>query len=288
MKTKKQQTTIDSAVKRYIPHLKGRNLSYHHTRILLGRIKTFVKAFGDRTFDSIQKEELEKYIRKMGSPVSQRHHLFAVQSVFKWAKDCDIIPWDRRDVTERVVPQKIMPTEPGFFTAEEMTRLLQAACREPSSHHFILTTLILGGFVGMRCQEIMRLSWSDILLDHKCVRVSQLITKTGRRRIATLPDNAVAWLHRVGTKTGRVVPESIVQNFHRETNRVAERAGVVWKPNGLRHSYVTYSMALARNAWEVSEQVGNSPDVLQAHYKGLVLPSEANEWFALTPEEVVL
>jgi hypothetical protein len=83
------------------------------------------------------------------------------------------------------------------------------------------------------------------------------------------------------------MPQHLGPNLNRYIGNLAKEAGVEWKNNALRHSYVTYAMAQERDAWKVAEQVGNSPRVLQAHYKGLVLATDATEWFGITPDNTL-
>ncbi len=46
-------------------------------------------------------------------------------------------------------------------------------------------------------------------------------------------------------------------------------------------------MAEEGNAYVVAERVGNSPQILQRHYKGLVLEPDADEWFGITPDSIL-
>jgi hypothetical protein len=56
-----------------------------------------------------------------------------------------------------------------------------------------------------------------------------------------------------------------------------------WKHNGLRHSYISYRLAIVKDVGQVSLEAGNSPGMVFKHYRQLVRESEANEWFGLMP-----
>jgi len=279
--------TLKEVAELFIQDCERRKLTYHHIRTVRSRLKNFVARHGKRPLADITKDEVQEYLAKVGSPVTQVNHLRTLRSVFQYAKDIDVLPWGVRDVTLRVKTPACEMLEPEFFTPAEMRALLAAASSEPRSEHYLIAVLVLGGFAGLRCEEILRLQWGDVLLEHKMVRLSATVTKTSRRRLAEISDNAVKWLEHVKKAVGPVVPIEYRRNLHREVARITSRAGVVWKRNGLRHSFVTYAMAKARNAYEVSEQVGNSPRVLQAHYKGLVFPADATEWFNITPDSTL-
>lgn len=278
-------THLHTAGQKYLKSLETRGLSIQHIRTVKYRLNKIIKAFPSRPMDSIKLEELEKFVDNYEGSARTKHHLIAVlKSLFHWAQDHDLLSPDRITAAHRLKSPKDVPAEPGIFTPEEMRRMLRCAVNMEPHLLWVLHVLVLGGFCGIRTAEIHRLNWSDILLDHSCVRLSQRITKTGSRRIAKIPENGVEWL-RLTLRSGKVIPENVYpQNIQRYMLQASTAAMVEWKHNGLRHSYVSYAMAQARNAWEVAEQVGNSPKILQAHYKGLVLPAEAEEWFSLSPE----
>jgi hypothetical protein len=52
----------------------------------------------------------------------------------------------------------------------------------------------------------------------------------------------------------------------------------------LRHSFISYRLADIQNAAQVALEAGNSPNVVFRHYRELVKPSAAKEWFAVSPQ----
>jgi hypothetical protein len=57
-----------------------------------------------------------------------------------------------------------------------------------------------------------------------------------------------------------------------------------WKKNGLRHSFISYRVAAVQDVAKVSLEAGNSPQMIFKHYRELVRPKEAEEWFEIKPE----
>lgn len=51
----------------------------------------------------------------------------------------------------------------------------------------------------------------------------------------------------------------------------------------LRHSFASYRLAEIHDAAKVALEMGNSPEKLFRHYRELVTPDEAKEWFAIMP-----
>jgi hypothetical protein len=58
-----------------------------------------------------------------------------------------------------------------------------------------------------------------------------------------------------------------------------------WKRNALRHSFISYKLALMPDTARVAMECGNSPDVIFAHYRELVAPQQASEWFNVFPPQ---
>ena len=58
-----------------------------------------------------------------------------------------------------------------------------------------------------------------------------------------------------------------------------------WKHNALRHSFISYRVADIQNVAQVALEAGNSPQMIFQHYRELVRPAAAKEWFAIVPKE---
>jgi hypothetical protein len=66
---------------------------------------------------------------------------------------------------------------------------------------------------------------------------------------------------------------------------LARKIGITWPHNGLRHSYISYRIALVKDAAKVALEAGNSPDIIFKHYRELVTEEAAETWFAISPPE---
>jgi hypothetical protein len=67
--------------------------------------------------------------------------------------------------------------------------------------------------------------------------------------------------------------------------QTASRAGMTWKANALRHSFISYRIALTRDIAAVALEAGNSPKMIFAHYRELCTEQEAAEWFSIMPAQ---
>jgi integrase len=182
-----------------------------------------------------------------------------------------------------------------IFTPTEISRLLSAAQKHYPDY---VPALVLGAFCGLRSAEIERLSWEDIDIVGKHVTVAASKAKTASRRIVPLPDNAAEWLQPYANKQGRIWRQSSVLFYKRQeaVARVTKVEGdsqknisavrpVKWKGNALRHSYASYRFAQIQDAGRVAGEMGNSANVIHAHYRELVKPQQATAWFNVRPEQ---
>ena len=65
--------------------------------------------------------------------------------------------------------------------------------------------------------------------------------------------------------------------------QAASKAGICWKANALRHSFISYRVALTKDIAAVALEAGNSARMIFAHYRELGTESEAAEWFGIVP-----
>ena len=72
-------------------------------------------------------------------------------------------------------------------------------------------------------------------------------------------------------------------NLGNQFLKLANRAKVGWKRNGLRHSFISYRVAQTRDIASVSIEAGNSPQVIARHYLKCVTADEAQRWFGIMP-----
>jgi integrase len=164
-----------------------------------------------------------------------------------------------------------------IFTPKEITKLLASA--KPD----FLPCIAIGAFAGLRSAEIERLEWSAIDLESKHIIVGEAAAKTASRRVVPIHDNLAAWLAQCAGKQGNVWKAGH-EEFYEAQQETATAAGVKWKHNALRHSYASYRFAQIGDAGRVAGECGNSASVIHKHYRELVKPADAVEWFGVLPE----
>jgi integrase len=223
-------------------------------------------------------------------PRGRNNYRMAIGTLLKFAESAGYLHKEHIDFT-KVARANEKENEIDIFTPEAMAKLLNAARLDPeklkpgfnkryATGPGLLPLLVLGGFAGLRTAEIERQRWEDINLERGFIRVTAAKGNTAQKRLVPLCDTAKQWLSTCRRQSGLVceiarTPDAI--------NRLAERAGVEWKHNALRHSYASYRLADVKNAAQVSLEMGNTPKMVFRHYRELVTEGEAKEWFAIKP-----
>jgi integrase len=237
------------------------------------RLKRFSDAFRC-SISSISPPQIEEFlIRLKVSAQTQNNFRRLVGTLIRFAIKRGYLPKDHPGVTTIEVATEI-PGDVQIFNCEEMAKLLAAA--EPE----VVPFLALGGFAGLRHAEIKRLDWSDIHLQDGHIELKARQAKTRIRRLIPLHENLRRWLQPHVKENGAVVPYA---NMSKQLMWLAEEAGVPWKHNALRHSYVSYRTAETQNIPQVSYESGNSVRIIERNYLKRVTISEAQRWFSISP-----
>jgi len=65
--------------------------------------------------------------------------------------------------------------------------------------------------------------------------------------------------------------------------RIAAKAGVPYKRNGFRNSFITYRLIITEDIGKVAEECGTSPKMIKKNYqsRAAISRATAEEWFAL-------
>ena len=100
------------------------------------------------------------------------------------------------------------------------------------------------------------------------------------RRLIPITQNLKLWLQEYQQKEGPVVP---FQNLSNQLLKLAKKANVRWKRNGLRHSFISYRVAVTKNVPQVALEAGNSVGIIQTNYLKLVTEELGKQWFAIVP-----
>jgi integrase len=179
----------------------------------------------------------------------------------------------------RLPTVKLDQKAPMIFTPKQVRTMLRI-CRRQSRE--MLPYVVLGTFAGVRPEELEKLRWRDIDQKHGTVTVDAAASKTNRRRVVHLHKTALAWLKvcKAGKPDAHISPTGIT--LRRWRRKLRDAVGL-WGQDILRHSAGSYLLALHRNAHEVATMLGNSPRILETHYKDLVNATNCAAFWSIKP-----
>jgi integrase len=186
---------------------------------------------------------------------------------------------DELDRVEKLRPDN---GEIEIYRPDEFGRLLRAAKAE------FLPSLAIGGFAGLRSSEIERLDWTEVRLDERFIEIKKGKSKTACRRLVPIVENLAEWLAPLAKASGPVWPRAHDSFYDAQQATAAatateHRRAVEWKQNALRHSFISYRLAVLQDVNQVALESGNSPVMIHQHYKQLVSRDEGGKWFAIRP-----
>jgi integrase len=216
------------------------------------------------------------YLAKLPlSERSKKNHRDVIGSFNRWLILKGYLPkgMDWLENVQKYSGRKLAPI--AIYTPDELVKLLQAAGD-------MTPFIAIGAFAGLRHAEISRLDWSEIDLDDGFIEVKAIKSKTGERRLVPIHDNLKKWLLPYHQKGGKVIA---YVNINKQLAKVARRAGIKWKHNALRHSYISYRVAECADIPRVADEAGNSPQMIRQHYLRRVKPALATQWFSILPEK---
>ena len=187
---------------------------------------------------------------------------------------------------------KLPDSPPGILTTTEAAKLLAASGDD------IRAYVAIALFAGLRSAELEKLDWQNLNLESGLIEVTAANAKTKRRRLVRIEPNLAAWLAPLAQPAGPVAPPSALRDRLDEVRRRAgfgtpgtetpeeKAAGLKlkeWPQNALRHSYGSYWLAKHQDTAALALQMGNSAQMIFAHYRELVKPKDAEAFWAISP-----
>jgi integrase len=247
----------------------------HDLRSRLGR---FAQSF-QCDLSAIAPADVASFFEHLGlSPRSHNNFLRVLSVFFSFAQRHDYLSREV-DLLSRVEQRNEKGSPIEIFTPSELGLILGAA----SPH--LAACLALGAFGGLRTAEILRLEWADTERHPGFIEVAAHKAKTATRRIVPIADNLGLWLSLAPRQSACVWPYAI-SRYYNEKAQASSKARLSWKCNGLRHSFISYRLALLADVNRVALEAGNSPSMIFRHYRELCTPDQAKSWFSIAPSEV--
>jgi integrase len=269
--------SVADAVAEMIDQKTRKGVSNLYLADLRYRLGAFTQAF-QCDLGAIAPDDVALFFEDLRlSPGSHNNFLHVLSTFFSFAQRHGWLSKEV-DLLARVERRSGKPAPVEIFHPKELLALLAHASP------MVAPCIALGAFAGLRSAEILRLDWSDTQRHHGFIEVAAHKSKTATRRIVPTPDNLARWLAIAPRNSGRIWPRSKSRYFEAQ-HSVAAKAGITWKQNALRHSFISYRLAEIQDVNRVALEAGNSPQMIFRHYRELCTPQQAKTWFSIAPEQ---
>jgi integrase len=237
--------------------------------------RAFPKAFKGVVAD-IQAAALRRWIRgRSDNGNTQAMYYRYCKSFFAYLRANRLIPDD--PMTAVPAPK----TSPGrnILKPDQMRALLELELPDA-----VRAYLLLGGFAGLRTEEMLRMDWASVDCKTGQIHVAPGVMKDSGgfdQRIVDFTEplrKRKVWLRK---QSGPVIPMAS-ETFHTHKRRACQDVLSSWPDNALRHSFATYHLAQAKNAGLTAFQLGHtSAAMVQKVYAVPAALADWKAWWAI-------
>lgn len=280
---------VSDVVTGYLATIVPSGLSTAWHRVQTSYLKYLTTAYGDREIHTVLTADLSKLLTGVAGGIRNRKNVrAALVTLFAWARDeMKALPINQRTEAELLGFINVKRKRALIYTPTDMESLMTVKVgktkKELGQIRRVRDVWCLVGFCGLRVSEVTGedtdhdpLTIESILFDFDQIRVGEQKVQTKGDRFAPLLPTAKKRLRHLKGKTGFVWEGT---RFDYYEHKIFEAAGVTKLRNGWRKSFITYRMAIIKNANQVAEEAGNSPSEITKSYKRPELIHVAEAWF---------
>lgn len=287
--------TVADLFKRTIADMEHRG---RRAKTLQGRrqfLDRFAKDYGTRPASSIVRAEIEEWLATRIPERSFNTLRMSLHAAFAYGVHEKIM--DANPVAG-IRPKQFDRGEPTFWPVATVENVMREAAKrdaktttqqaawkvKPSVPWLPITPyLALQAFGGLRPDEAARLDWSNVNFSTKLIRLPAAASKVRRARLVPMDAALIAWLAPYRKDAGPITPCNATTRNARRAILVSAGLPAGWPQDVLRHSFATHWMAAHAHEGRLAEILGNSPAIVQRHYKGLTTAKEGRKYFKITP-----
>lgn len=266
--------SLGTVADEFLTAKKSAGLRARYVKTLRASIHRFLLNRRETLIGDVTPAEIQEYIAGNGwLPATMRSYLVDVRTLFAFAVKRKYV---RDNPALAVDLPRIEENPPGILSPAQARAVLDACIDHAPD---VLPSIALILFGGLRRSEAEAIEWAEI--GDEFIEVKAHKAKTRQRRLIPISSQLHAWL-----KTSREVDGKLpALNYADKLKLVLDKAKLreEWSQNALRHSFASYFFAQSKNENETAQRMGNSPQMVFAHYRELVRPADAEAFFAIMP-----
>lgn len=271
------ELSLENVFDAYIKSKRNANRRPRTIRDAESKLRSFVYDNRERPVRSVTTKDIDSWIDERGYEGATRDaYRRAFLGLFNFAIKRRFVDQNPAAAIERTSGDQTMPR---IHSVAEVKKLLHTA---EGVHPAMIPYLAIGYFAGLRPEnELARLDWRDVDLAERLIRVDPATAKKRRQRYVDISENLVLWLSPYMQAEGQIFYS------RRYLRTIREKAGITWFKDVMRHSFASYHMAAHNNAAQTATQLGHAGavDVLFNHYRNLVKPKAAKEYWKIKPAQ---
>ena len=287
----KESPRLDDALKEFLAWLETTTELRPATKSnLRSRVGNFVKGVGNKRVIDVMPENVEHYLANRNvSPDTKDADCRAISSFFTWCMKgkrhwCVNNPCYAVEIEGRTADDD---REPVVLPVDECAKLLRAA--EAFEGGKLVPYVALCLFGGLRPFEAARVTWEQVNLVDKEIRLKGQQTKTGKGRVVVICPTLKAWLNRY-----KGIDEIYRPAFELQLRKVRGGVGYgeptgeqpnlkPWVSDVLRHTAISHYFRATGSYGRTAEQFGNSEAIIKKHYQSRVSSKDTKRFYALRP-----
>jgi integrase len=290
----KESPRMDEALEKFKAWLETTAELRDKTKVnLRNRVGNFVKGSGNKRVIDVLPEHVETYLAARNvSPDTKDADCRAISSFFTWCMKgkrhwCLNNPCYAVEIEGRTGDDD---REPVVLAVADCEGLLRAA--EELEGGKLVPYVVLCLFGGLRPFEAARLTWEQVNLVDKEIRLRGPQTKTGKGRIVEICVTLKAWLGRY-----KGIDEIYRTSFEQGLRGLRASIGYgeptterpdlkPWVPDVLRHTGISHYFRKTGSYGRTAEQFGNSESIIKKHYQSRLSSKDTKQFYALRPMAV--
>ena len=289
----KGSVTIDKACETFLASRRANNCKERYLANLESQFIPFKAALGKQLTDAVTKAQLERFIAGLtgkddetpATPKTRVNFIITLTALFNYVVEEG---WSGANPAVKIRRPALDEIATAILTPAQAQMVLEHAVKPNFADVF--PALLIQLFAGARRSELPYITWESIR--DRYLRLDK--TKVRKKRAVELSDTLLDWLAPYQGQTGRIfIPEGVefdpkdtrkVEDAYTyRLGQIGEEASVELPKNVLRHTAITYRDAITGDLSGTAAWAGNSPGIIEQHYRGAATKADAVAFYAIKP-----